>query len=111
MGSAQIVEVARHLTLAAPVIGPAAAVPHLLAASDDALSRYAHLEAERHLRTALELISQLPAFEREALEGPVWARLTVLQLTVRGDRGQRADHRTRRPTATMPAPPSAGWPA
>jgi hypothetical protein len=48
----QIVDVARHLTLAAPIVGPAAAVPYLVAASDDALSRYANDQAERHLRTA-----------------------------------------------------------
>ena len=85
MSPRQVVEVARHLTLAAPLVGPAAAVPHLVAASDDALSRYAHDQAERHLRTALDLVAQLPDLaERSALGGPVWGRLRVLQLTVRG---------------------------
>jgi DNA-binding SARP family transcriptional activator len=85
MTSRQIVEVARHLTIAAPVVGPAAAVPYLIAASDDALSRYANDQAEQHLRTALALISQVqnPA-ERSALEAPVRGRLTFLLLTVRG---------------------------
>ena len=59
MTSLQIVDVARHLTIAAPVVGPAAAVPYLIAASDDALSRYANDQAEQHLRTALALISQV----------------------------------------------------
>jgi DNA-binding SARP family transcriptional activator len=85
MSPQEIVDVARHLTLAAPLVGPAAAVPHLVAASDDALSRYANDHAERHLRTAVDLISQVrdPA-ERSALDGPVRGRLTFLLLTVRG---------------------------
>jgi hypothetical protein len=85
MSPPEVVEVASHLTRAAPLVGPAAAVPHLVAASDDALLRYAHDQAERHLRTALELLAQVrdPA-ERAALEGPVRGRLRVLQLTVRG---------------------------
>jgi hypothetical protein len=84
MTSPDIVDVARHLTLAAPIVGPAAAVPYLVAASDDALSRYANDQAERHLRTALELISQVrdPA-ERATLEGPVRGRLSFMVLTVR----------------------------
>ena len=85
MMSPQVVDVARHLTIAAPVVGPAAAVPYLVAASDDALSRYANDQAEQHLRTALALISQVPnPTERAALEGPVRGRLTFLLLTVRG---------------------------
>jgi DNA-binding SARP family transcriptional activator len=85
MNAQEIVDVARHLTVAAPLVGPAAAVPYLIAASDDALSRYANDQAERHLRTALELIPQVrdPA-ERSALTGPVRARLSFLLLTVHG---------------------------
>jgi DNA-binding SARP family transcriptional activator len=85
MTSREIVDVARHLTLAAPLVGPHRAVPHLLAASDDALSRFANDQAEAHLRTALELIAQVrdPA-QRAGLEGPVRGRLTFLQLTLRG---------------------------
>src|SRR5215212_3987636 len=85
MTSPQLVDVARHLTIAAPVVGAAAAVPYLVAASDDALSRYANDQAEQHLRTAMALISQVRnPTERAALEGPVRGRLTFLLLTVRG---------------------------
>lgn len=87
MSPPQVVDVARHLTLAAPVVGPAAAVPHLIAASNDALSRFANDQAEQHLRTALDLISQVrdPA-EKAGLEGPVRGRLSFLLLTLRGTR-------------------------
>jgi len=85
MSPPHVVDVARHLTIAAPVVGPAAAVPYLLKASDDALSRYANDQAEQHLRTAMALISQVRnPTERAALEGPVRGRLTFLLLTVRG---------------------------
>ena len=104
-----IVDVARHLTLAAPVVGPAAAVPFLVAASDDALSRYAHDQAERHLRTALDLISQVRVrAEREALEGPVRGRLTVLLLTVRGSLATDFDSGAEI-TATPDAEDAIGW--
>jgi hypothetical protein len=87
MSPPQVVDVARHLTLAAPVVGPAAAVPHLIAASNDALSRFANDQAERHLRTALDLISRVrDPTEKAALEGPVRGRLTFLLLTLRGTR-------------------------
>jgi hypothetical protein len=85
MSPREVVDVARHLTLAAPLVGPAAAVPHLLAASDDALSRYAHDQAEQHLRTALDLVAQVrEPTERAALEGPVRGRLTFFLLTLHG---------------------------
>ncbi len=84
----RVVDLARHLTAAAPLVGPAAAVPHLVDASGDALSRNANDQAEHHLRTALDLVSRIEiASQREALEGPVRSRLTFLQLTVRGEVG------------------------
>ena len=51
--SEQIVEVARQLTLAAPAVGPAAAIPYLISASEDALSRFANESAEATLESAL----------------------------------------------------------
>ncbi|MBU2663604.1 AAA family ATPase [Actinoplanes bogorensis] len=84
-GPARTVEVARHLTRAAPVVGPAAAVPHLIAASEDALSRYSNEQAERNLRTALDLIAQVrDPVERAGLESQVRGRLATIQVWGRG---------------------------
>jgi hypothetical protein len=76
MTSREILDVARHLTLAAPLVGPQSAVPHLQAASYDALSRFANDQAEAHPRTALGLIGQVrdPA-QRAELAGPARGRL------------------------------------
>jgi len=110
MTSPQVVDVARHLTLAAPVVGPAAAVPYLVAASDDALSRYANGQAERHLLTALDLISQvrIPT-ERAALEGPVRGRLTFLLLTVRGTQADEPATEDQEAIVPRDAESTLGW--
>ena len=82
----QTVALARHLTVAAPLVGPAAAVPYLVAASDDALTRFANDQAEQNLREALALVAQvLDAGERSSLEGPLRGRLALLEANcVRG---------------------------
>ncbi len=110
MSSREIVDVAQHLTVAAPLVGPAAAVPHLIAASDDALSRYANAQAERHLRTALDLISQVrdPA-ERSALAGPARGRLTFLLLTLRGTGAEIPSGTERDVVAPTDAESTIGW--
>ena len=108
--SPQVVDVARHLTIAAPVVGPAAAVPYLVAASDDALSRYANDQAEQHLRTALALISQVRnPTERAALEGPVRGRLTFLLLTVRGAQAEEPVTDEQGVVAPRDAESTIGW--
>ena len=110
MTSPQVVDVARHLTIAAPVVGPAAAVPYLVAASDDALSRYANDQAEQHLRTALALISQVRnPTERAALEGPVRGRLTFLLLTVRGAQADEPVTEEQGVIAPRDAESTIGW--
>ena len=110
MISPQVVDVARHLTIAAPVVGPAAAVPYLVAASDDALSRYANDQAEQHLRTALALISQVRnPTERAALEGPVRGRLTFLLLTVRGAQADEPVTEEQGVIAPRDAESTIGW--
>ncbi len=73
-----VVTVARHLTLAEPVVGPAAAIPYLLAAADDALTRNAHGEAERLLEQALDLAARIPDRQEGArLTASVRGRLTI----------------------------------
>src|SRR5829696_2666426 len=110
MTSLQIVDVARHLTIAAPVVSPAAAVPYLIAASDDALSRYANDQAEQHLRTALALISQVRnPTERSALEAPVRGRLTFLLLTVRGAQAEEPATQEQDVIQPRDAESTIGW--
>jgi hypothetical protein len=110
MTSPQVVDVARHLSIAAPVVGPAAAVPYLVAASDDALSRYANDQAEQHLRTALALISEVRnPTERAALEGPVRGRLTFLLLTVRGAQADEPVTDQQAVIAPRDAESTIGW--
>jgi DNA-binding SARP family transcriptional activator len=81
----QIVDVAHHLLVAAPVVGPAAAIPYLVAASEDALSRFANDHAEQNLTAALDLARQVrdPA-ERAALERQMQGRLAIFLGYTRG---------------------------
>jgi DNA-binding SARP family transcriptional activator len=80
-----VVALARHLTVAEPVVGPAAAVPYLVAAADDALSRHAHAETERLLEQALDLASRItdPA-ERASLAMPARGKLAIVRTWSRG---------------------------
>jgi DNA-binding SARP family transcriptional activator len=81
----QVLDVARHLTKAAPIVGPAAAVPYLMTASDDALSRYAHQEAQRLLEEALDRLAAVPdPAERAVLAGPVRGKLSTVRTWTSG---------------------------
>jgi DNA-binding SARP family transcriptional activator len=80
-----VVDVARHLTLAEPVVGPAAAIPYLVSAADDALSRHAHRETERLLEQALDLASRVAdPTERAGLAMPVRGKLAIVRTWSRG---------------------------
>jgi DNA-binding SARP family transcriptional activator len=97
----RVVDLARHLTAAAPVVGHAAAVPYLVAASADALSRHVNDEAERYLLMALEQTTRVEdQDERQMLEGPLRSHLTFLELTVRGEDEQ--DPPTQTPLDVQP---------
>ncbi len=73
-----VVAIARHLRLAEPVVGPAAAIPYLLPTADDALSRNAHREAERLLEQALDLADRIPdPQQRRSLTDAVRSRLAI----------------------------------
>ena len=90
----QVADIAHHLTVAAPVVGAAAAIPYLIAASEDALTRFANDLAEQHLRTALDLAAHIDDPDtRTDLERRVRGRLTALLVYAGG---------------TMPDSPEAG---
>lgn len=59
LGPAEVLEVSHHLVAAAPAVGPAAAIPYLLSASEDALSRYATITAARILEETLEAAQRI----------------------------------------------------
>ena len=105
-----VVALARHLTLAEPVVGPAAPIPHLVAAAEDALTRNAHREAERLLEQALGLADRIPERDRAAVVTPVRGRLAIVRMLGRGALAEDAatDH------ADEVAPPATdegawGW--
>jgi DNA-binding SARP family transcriptional activator len=76
---------AHHWWRAAPVVGAEAALPHLLAAADQALGRVAHEEAEQQLRRALELLGSMrPSAERTRSELGVHMRLGALSAQLHG---------------------------
>jgi DNA-binding SARP family transcriptional activator len=105
----QVLGLARHLTHAAPILGPAAAVPYLLAASDDALSRYAHDQGAQLLEDALELVAQVrDRAERAALEAHVRGKLNTVRTWTRGVLAEPLplDERTPPPTD---ADTTSGW--
>jgi len=80
-----VVEVARHALLAAPVIGAAAALPLLVAAADDALSRLALSQAEQHLQDVLTLAGRLTsADERTRVERSTHSRLAMVHVYAKG---------------------------
>jgi DNA-binding SARP family transcriptional activator len=88
-----VVSIARHLTVAEPVVGPAAPIPYLLTAADDALSRNAHREAERLLEQALDLAGRIPEQpERMRRITALHGRLTIARLW--GGRSSRGDATT-----------------
>jgi DNA-binding SARP family transcriptional activator/tetratricopeptide (TPR) repeat protein len=84
----RVLEVAEHLRLAAPLIGPAPAIPFLIAATDDALSRMALRQAERILAGALDLAGKLPEGEqRTTVERQALGRLGVVRIYSKGPVG------------------------
>ena len=66
----RVIEVAHHLYLAAPLIGPAAAIPFMFAAADDALGRMATEQAEGILDDTLTLAAGLGRRERSVRGTP-----------------------------------------
>jgi hypothetical protein len=81
----RVVETARHLLRAAPVVGAAAVLPSLIAAADDALSRLALSQAEQYLTDTLELAAQLTsAEERAAVETKARSRLALTRIYAKG---------------------------
>ena len=53
-------ELAQHWWAAASVTGPSAALPHVVAAADHAMTRLAYEQAEQQLRRALQLLESMP---------------------------------------------------
>jgi hypothetical protein len=73
--------VAEHLTKAAAFVGAGAAVPFLVAAADDAVSRLALQQAERMLTDALVLIGQRSDLGAQvAAEHQVRGRLAAIHV-------------------------------
>jgi predicted ATPase len=84
-GSDHVVELARHALLAAPVLGASTALPFLVAAADDALSRLALSQAEQHLHDVLTLAGQLTsADERARVERSTRSRLAMTHVYAKG---------------------------
>jgi DNA-binding SARP family transcriptional activator len=82
---AHVPELAQHRWAAVPVMGAAAALPHVLAAADHAMARLAFEQAEQQLRRALELLVSLPASaEHTRAELGVQVRLGHLLGQLRG---------------------------
>jgi DNA-binding SARP family transcriptional activator len=80
-----VLQTAHHWWLAAPVVGPDRALPHVLAAADLCLDTFAHEEAERQLRRSLDLLAATPASTgRSAAELPLQQRLGSLLVQLRG---------------------------
>lgn len=81
----QVVEIARHLFLAASVVGAAAALPFVIAAADDALSRLALGQAEQLLTDTLTLAALLPsAKERTSVEMQARSSLAITRIYATG---------------------------
>jgi DNA-binding SARP family transcriptional activator len=82
-----------HWWLAAPVVGARTALPHLLAAADQALATLAHEEAEQHLTHALDLLAGEPQSDESIRsELDVQMRLGTLSAQLHG--AQAASGRT-----------------
>jgi predicted ATPase len=69
-------ELAQHWWAAASVTGPSAALPHVVAAADHAMTRLAYEQAEQQLRRALKLLESMPpSAERSRREFGVQVQL------------------------------------
>ncbi|MBM7809122.1 DNA-binding SARP family transcriptional activator/RecA/RadA recombinase [Geodermatophilus bullaregiensis] len=74
-----VLQLAQHWWLAAPVVGPEQAVPHVIAGAEHCLDTLAHEEAERQLRRSLDLLAAVPPTTgRAASELHVHLRLGTL---------------------------------
>jgi DNA-binding SARP family transcriptional activator/tetratricopeptide (TPR) repeat protein len=78
-------EMAYHCWQAAPVIGAARALPHLLRAGEQAAAQLAYEAADEQFARALELAGQLPASSQATeQEIHIGARLGTVRLVMRG---------------------------
>ena len=78
-------EMAYHCWQAAPVIGAARALPHLLRAGEQAAAQLAYEAADEQFARALELAGQLPASPQATdQEIRIAARLGTVRLVLRG---------------------------
>src|SRR5580698_4057874 len=78
-------EMAYHCWQAAPVIGAARALPHLLRAGEQAIAQLAYEAADEQFERALELAGQLPASPQATeQEIHIAARLGTVRLVMRG---------------------------
>jgi DNA-binding SARP family transcriptional activator len=78
-------ELAYHCWQAAPVIGAARALPHLLRAGEQAIAQLAYEAADEQFERALQLASQLPASPQATdQEIHIAARLGTVRLVMRG---------------------------
>lgn len=76
---------AYHCWQAAPVIGAARALPHLLRAGEQAVAQLAYEAADEQFKRALELADQLPASPQATeQEIHIAARLGTVRLVTRG---------------------------
>ena len=103
----EVLDVARHLRVAAPIVGPAAAVPYLLTASDDALSRYAHDQGEQLLDDALRICAECEPAERAALGPQIRGKLAAVRTWTRGVLSDTLTHDLGPPPADPEG--AAGW--
>ena len=109
-------EMAYHCWQAAPVIGAARALPHLLRAGEQAAAQLAYEAADEQFERALELAGQLPASPQATeQEIHIGARLGTVRLVARGfadpDAAQAlARARSLAVRAGMRGEPAASWP-
>lgn len=79
------IEIAYHFSEAAPAIGPARAVPHVLRAAEAAVASLAYEQAGEQLSRALQLIDLLPAgADRDHQELQALMRLNTLAIMTKG---------------------------
>ncbi len=87
----RVLQLAHHWWLAAPVVGPEQAIPHVMAAAELCLDTFAHEEAERQLRRSLDLlVTAAPGAGRSASELAVHMRLGTLLVQLHGSGCQHA---------------------
>ncbi|WP_375430653.1 BTAD domain-containing putative transcriptional regulator [uncultured Friedmanniella sp.] len=104
----EVLEVARQLVLAAPAVGPAAAVPYLVSAAEDALRRSATEAAHDTLVQALRLAAAVPdPVVRQSLHALVQGHLDALWMWAASSAEERLP--TPAPAAPTDAASAAAW--